>query len=98
MSRDVPSWFLAPHEEKEVKKLLQERTNEECAEQFAVFAQCARNHQLLFSWKCADQKQQMLDCVAYWGSPKQFEKERARYIAEKQSKLEDTTKHTESGK
>ncbi|CAN6665117.1 COX assembly mitochondrial protein [Trichomonascus vanleenenianus] len=84
----VPAWMLAPYEEKEVRKRCQEQSNEKCKDLFEAFAQCSQRHQLLFSFKCSEEKKAMIDCVAYWGSKEVFEQERLKYVDEKIEKLE----------
>jgi COX assembly mitochondrial protein 1 len=85
--RTNPSWLLAPYEEKEVRKRCQDQANKQCARAFFEFGQCSEKHQFLFSWKCKEQKQAVIDCVAYWGSQEVFEKVRDDYIAEKNLQL-----------
>lgn len=85
--RTNPSWLLAPYEEKEIRKRCHDLANKNCARAFFEFGQCSEQHQILFSWKCKEQKQALLDCVAYWGSQDIFEKVREEYIAEKNSQL-----------
>ncbi|ANB13941.1 COX assembly mitochondrial protein [Sugiyamaella lignohabitans] len=85
--RKVPAWMLAPYEEKEVRARCQEQADRMCADKFLAFGRCSEKNQLLFSWKCAEQKKAMIDCVAYWGSTEKFEEVQDRYITEKQEKL-----------
>lgn len=84
----VPPWMLATYEEKEIRKRTQELTNEKCQDVFSEFAKCSERHQILFSFKCKDEKKAMIDCVSYWGSDKVFEEQRNIYIQEKIAKLE----------
>lgn len=83
----VPPWMLAPYEEKEVRKRTQELANQQCDKVFREFGMCSEKHQILFSWKCKDEKKAMIDCVAHWGSDKVFEEQRNLYIQEKIAKL-----------
>jgi hypothetical protein len=85
----VPPWMLAPHEEKKVLRLCQEQSNQKCAESFFKFGKCSEQHQLLFSIKCAEEKKQMIDCVAYWGSREVFEDVRNKFIADKTKKMKE---------
>ncbi|PRT52568.1 hypothetical protein B9G98_00188 [Wickerhamiella sorbophila] len=88
----VPAWFLAPYEETEIRKRCQDQAQEECKTQFIKFGECAQNHQLLFPWKCADLKKELLDCVAYWGANDKFEDLRVEFIMEKKRKLAEEGK------
>lgn len=83
----VPIWILAPYEEKLIRAECQERTNNICANKFFRMGECTAKHQLLFSWYCADQKKELLDCVAHWGSKDQYEKLREIYIEKKRAEL-----------
>lgn len=88
----IPAWFLAPYEEKEIRKRCQEQAEEKCKTQFIKFGSCANKHQILFSWKCADLKTQLLDCVAYWGAHERFLDLRDEYIEEKKALLREENK------
>jgi COX assembly protein 1 len=79
--------MLAPYEEREVRERCQEQANQKCADVFLAFGKCSEQHQLLFSWKCAEQKKAMIDCVSYWGSQEKFEEVQDKYIEEKTTKL-----------
>lgn len=83
----IPAWFLAPHEETEIRKRCQDQANEECKQQFIKFGECAEKHQLTFPWKCGDLKKDLLDCVAFWGSHAKFEELRGEFIIEKKKQL-----------
>lgn len=83
----VPAWILAPYEEREVRERCQEQANQKCAKFFMEFGKCSEQHQLLFSWKCAQQKKSMIDCVAFWGSEEVYETLQYEYIEEKKEKL-----------
>lgn len=85
----IPPWMLAPYEEKEVRKITQEQANTKCAELFKKFGDCSKQHQILFSWKCADEKKAMIDCIAYWGSREVFEQERNKFIEKKIAKANE---------
>lgn len=83
----VPAWMLAPHEEKEVLKRTQEKANEKCAKVFFDFGDCCKKHQLFFSWKCADQKKAMIQCVEHWGTQEKYLEQRDLYIEEKELQM-----------
>lgn len=88
----LPYWFLAPYEEKEVRRRCHEQANEKCAQQFLNFGRCSEKHQLLFSWKCAEEKQAMFDCVALWGSREKYEELVDKYLEEKKQALKEEGK------
>lgn len=83
----VPHWILAPYEEKQIRAECQEVTNKKCAKQFWEMGKCTSEHQLLFSWYCAAQKKELLECVAYWGSHEQYDILRQQYVEKKRVEL-----------
>lgn len=83
----IPAWILAPYEEKEVRRRCQEQAEAKCKDFFIKFGECAKNHQILFSIKCKEQKTALLECVGLWGSATEFDKLRAAYVAEKKEIL-----------